>query len=97
MIGVGTTTGRALETVTDESGVIHPGRGWTDLVITPERGVRALDGVITGWHEPESSHLWMLEAIGGRELVVRSYLAAVERGYLWHEFGDLHLILPYPP
>jgi S-adenosylmethionine:tRNA ribosyltransferase-isomerase len=68
--------------------------GWTRLVVTPERGVRAVDGLLTGWHEPDASHLLMLEAIGGRDLVERSYAAALDGGYLWHEFGDSHLILP---
>jgi S-adenosylmethionine:tRNA ribosyltransferase-isomerase len=63
-------------------------------VVTPERGVRAVDGLVTGWHEPESSHLAMLEAIAGRELLDASYAAAVAEGYRWHEFGDSHLILP---
>jgi S-adenosylmethionine:tRNA ribosyltransferase-isomerase len=53
-----------------------------------------VDGLLTGWHEPQASHLRLLEAVGGRELVERSYAAALEHGYLWHEFGDLHLILP---
>src|SRR5919197_1368489 len=67
----------------------EPGEGWTALVVTPERGVRAVDGLITGWHEPEASHLDMLHAVAGRRLVERSYAAALQAGYLWHEFGDL--------
>ena len=63
-------------------------------MITPERGVRVVDGLLTGWHEPEASHLQMLEAVAGRELLERSYAAALDEGYLWHEFGDVHLILP---
>ena len=94
VIAVGTTVVRALETTADEAGRSHPGGGWTELVVTPERGVRVVDGLLTGWHEPESSHLAMLEAIGGRELVDSSYAAAVVSGYRWHEFGDSHLILP---
>ena len=70
------------------------GQGWTGLVVTPERGLRAVDGLLTGLHEAESSHLQMLEAVAGAELLDRSYRAALERGYLWHEFGDVHLILP---
>ena len=73
---------------------VHPGEGWTETVITPDRGVRAVDGLLTGWHEPEASHLDMLEAIAGRDLVELSYEAALAEGYLWHEFGDVHLILP---
>ena len=63
-------------------------------MITPERGILAVDGLLTGWHEPESSHLDLLEAAAGHELLERSYRAALEQGYRWHEFGDLHLILP---
>ena len=92
VIAVGTTVVRALETVTDDDGVVHAGEGWTNLVITPERGVRAVDGLLTGWHEPEASHLLMLEAFAGRDLLERSYAAAVASGYRWHEFGDLHLL-----
>jgi S-adenosylmethionine:tRNA ribosyltransferase-isomerase len=91
---VGTTAVRALETVADASGRVHPGQGWTEEIITPERGVRAVDGLITGWHEPRASHLAMLEAIAGRSVLEASYGAALEEGYLWHEFGDSHLILP---
>jgi S-adenosylmethionine:tRNA ribosyltransferase-isomerase len=94
VIAVGTTVVRALETTADEAGRSHPGRGWTELVVTPERGVRVVDGLVTGWHEPESSHLAMLEAIAGRALLDASYAAAVAEGYRWHEFGDSHLILP---
>jgi S-adenosylmethionine:tRNA ribosyltransferase-isomerase len=93
VVAVGTTVVRALETVTDADGVVHPGAGWTNLVVTPERGVRAVDGLLTGWHEPEASHLLMLEAVAGREVLERSYAAAVASGYRWHEFGDLHLLL----
>ena len=94
VVAVGTSVVRALESAADERGAIRPAEGWTELVVTPERGVRVVDGLLTGWHEPEASHLQLLEAIAGRELVERSYRAALERGYLWHEFGDLELILP---
>ena len=96
VIAVGTTPVRALETAVDTRGVVHPSSGWTELVVTPERGVFAVDGMITGWHEPEASHLLMLEAVGGRPLLERAYAAAHASGYLWHEFGDSHLILPEP-
>ena len=94
VIAVGTTAVRAVETVSDAHGRMHPGSGWTDVVVTPARGVRAVDGLLTGWHEPKASHLAMLEAIAGRGLLEASYRAALEEGYLWHEFGDSHLILP---
>ncbi len=94
VIAVGTTAVRALETVTDSRGLTHPGEGWTRLVVTPERGVRAVDGILTGWHEPRATHLAMLEAIAGRRHLEVAYTAALAGKYLWHEFGDLHLILP---
>jgi S-adenosylmethionine:tRNA ribosyltransferase-isomerase len=94
VIAVGTTVVRALETVARPDGTVESGEGWTALVVTPDRGVRAVDGLITGWHEPEASHLDMLHAVAGRRLIDRSYAAALDAGYLWHEFGDLHLILP---
>jgi S-adenosylmethionine:tRNA ribosyltransferase-isomerase len=94
VIAVGTTVVRALETVAAADGTVSEGQGWTGLVVTPERGLLAVDGLLTGWHERESSHLALLEASAGVELVERSYRAALEHGYLWHEFGDLHLILP---
>ena len=56
--------------------------------------MRVVDGLLTGFHEPEASHLAMLEAIAGRAHLEKTYQAALEGGYLWHEFGDLHLILP---
>jgi S-adenosylmethionine:tRNA ribosyltransferase-isomerase len=94
VIAVGTTVVRALETVAAADGTVSAGGGWTNLVVTPERGLLAIDGLLTGWHEPKSSHLQLLEAAAGLELLNRSYRAAPEHGYLWHEFGDLHLILP---
>jgi S-adenosylmethionine:tRNA ribosyltransferase-isomerase len=94
VIAVGTTVVRALESVADADGVLTGGSGLTQLVVTAERGMRAVDGLITGWHEPESSHLQLLEAATGPELLTRSYAAAHAHGYRFHEFGDSHLILP---
>ena len=94
VIAVGTTVVRALESVADERGRAEAGRGWTNLVVTPDRGLRAVDGLLTGWHEPRASHLQLLEAAAGPELLRRCYEQALEWGYLWHEFGDSHLILP---
>jgi S-adenosylmethionine:tRNA ribosyltransferase-isomerase len=93
VIAVGTTAVRTLETVAGTDGRVHAGEGWTELVVTTDHRVRAVDGLITGWHEPEASHLSMLEAVAGREVIDASYRAALEEGYLWHEFGDSHLIL----
>jgi S-adenosylmethionine:tRNA ribosyltransferase-isomerase len=94
VIAVGTTVVRALETVAEPDGAVNDGEGWTNLVVTPERGLRAVDGLLTGWHEPEASHLQVLRAAAPDELLDRSYQAALEHGYLWHEFGASHLILP---
>jgi S-adenosylmethionine:tRNA ribosyltransferase-isomerase len=94
VIAVGTTATRAIETDADEGGHAHPGDGWTDLVITPERGLRVVDGIISGWHEPEASHLLLMEAAAGRPLLEASYAAALAGRYRWHEFGDVHLVLP---
>ena len=103
VIAVGTTVVRALETVTDRDGYTHPGEGWTDVFITPERGIRSVDAMLTGLHEPRSTHLSMLEALvgsrlgyptSGTEHLEVAYTEALKSGYLWHEFGDLHLILP---
>jgi len=94
VIAVGTTVVRALETAATAAGSVAASVGWTDLTIGPERGLQVVDGLITGWHEPRASHLGLLEAAAGPELLGRSYHAALEHGYLWHEFGDSHLILP---
>nr|WP_037884197.1 MULTISPECIES: S-adenosylmethionine:tRNA ribosyltransferase-isomerase [unclassified Streptomyces] len=93
VIAVGTTAVRALESAADARGRVRPTAGWTDLVVTPERGVRVVDGLLTGLHEPEASHLLMLEAVAGRAAVRLGYAEARARLCLWHEFGDVHLLL----
>jgi S-adenosylmethionine:tRNA ribosyltransferase-isomerase len=93
VIAVGTTVVRALESSIDQDGNAIASRGWTDLLITPERAVRVVDGLLTGLHEPRATHLAMLQAIAGREPIAKAYAEALEHGYLWHEFGDLHLIV----
>jgi S-adenosylmethionine:tRNA ribosyltransferase-isomerase len=98
VVAVGTTVVRALESAVESApeagrGVIAPAQGWTDVVITPERGVRVVSGLLTGFHEPRASHLLMLEAIAGPDLVRRCYTAAIDEGYLWHEFGDVNLLI----
>ncbi len=92
VIAVGTTVVRALES-TAADGAAHADSRWTDLVITPQHDMSVVDGLITGWHHPDSTHLAMLDAIGGHAVVTDSYVAALETGYKWHEFGDLHPIL----
>jgi S-adenosylmethionine:tRNA ribosyltransferase-isomerase len=94
VVAVGTTVVRALETVAETDGTVHPGEGWTKLVITPERGIHAVDALLTGLHEPQASHLLMLEALANREHLRVVYDEALRERYLWHEFGDLHWIVP---
>lgn len=94
VVAVGTTVVRALETVATGRGTVQPGRGWTDLVLDPDHQAEVVTGLISGLHEPEASHLLLLEAVAGAELVQRAYEAAVPAGYLWHEFGDSMLFLP---
>lgn len=92
VVAVGTTVVRALETVATADGWIRSGSGRTDLVVTPERGVYAVDALLTGLHAPRSTHLAMLEALANRRHLQMTYEAAQEHQYLWHEFGDVHLI-----
>jgi S-adenosylmethionine:tRNA ribosyltransferase-isomerase len=94
IVAVGTTVVRALETVALRDGSVRAGEGWTDHVVTPDRPPRVVDGIITGLHAPKATHLAMLEAFTGRERLARAYAAALDGGYLWHEFGDVHLIAP---
>ena len=96
VIAGGTTVVRALETAALErsDGQVVAAAGWTSHVVTPETGVRVVDGLLTGLHEPRSSHLRMLAAFADPDLLSRCYEAAITGGYLWHEFGDVHLLLP---
>jgi len=99
VIAVGTTVVRALETVTDRRGTASAGGGWTSLVIGPDRPLRSVNGMITGFHEPRATHLAMIEqviiAAGGAPSshLDRAYREAQQAGYLWHEFGDSHVII----
>ena len=95
IIAVGTTATRALESaVAMGSGLLTAGSGWTERVITREHPPRIVDGLITGWHDPQASHLLLVESIAGEELAQTAYDAAVAGGYRWHEFGDSALFLP---
>ena len=94
VIAVGTTVVRALETVTGPDGVVQPGEGWTRLIVTPQTGIHTIDGLLTGLHEPQSTHVAILEALSSREHLIAAYGEALAERYLWHEFGDMHLILP---
>jgi S-adenosylmethionine:tRNA ribosyltransferase-isomerase len=94
VVAVGTTVTRALESAADPAGVLRPAAGWTDLVLGPRRPARVVSGLVTGWHAPGASHLDLLEAVAGADLVKTAYRAAVRERYLWHEFGDSCLLLP---
>ena len=88
VIAVGTTATRAIESAAQLDGRVTAASGWTNLVISPERPIRVVDGLITGWHNPEASHLLLVESVAGAELTQRAYDSAVAERYLWHEFGD---------
>lgn len=94
VIAVGTTVTRALETAAAPDGTVHPSGGWTDVVLGPERPIRTVNGLVTGLHNPDASHLLLVEAVAGAALAQRAYDAAVSQRYLWHEFGDSCLLLP---
>jgi S-adenosylmethionine:tRNA ribosyltransferase-isomerase len=94
VVAVGTTATRAIESAVADSGQVEPRSGWTELVIGPERPVRVVNGLVTGWHNPDASHLLLVESVAGPELTQRAYDAAVAERYLWHEFGDSALLLP---
>jgi S-adenosylmethionine:tRNA ribosyltransferase-isomerase len=93
VIAVGTTATRAIESAARPDGIVTAASGWTDLVISPERPVRVVDGLITGWHNPEASHLLLVESVAGAELTQRACDAALVEHYLWHEFGDSGIFL----
>lgn len=94
VIAVGTTVTRALESAAGPDGSVQAGHGWTDLVLGPARPARAVTGLVTGWHAPGASHLALLTAVAGTDLVEQAYDEAVRSGYRWHEFGDSCLLLP---
>ena len=93
VIAVGTTVVRTLETAADPHGHVRPLSGWTDLKISPARPPRVVHGLLTGFHEPQASHFELLRAFVERDLLGRAYDEAIDRRYLWHEFGDTMLIL----
>ncbi len=92
IISVGTTSTRTLETVTDESGVVHPGSGWTQIFIYPGYQFKAIDCLITNFHLPESTLLMLVSALAGRENVLEAYEEAVREKYRFFSFGDAMLI-----
>lgn len=96
VVAVGTTATRAVESATDPDGIVHAAAGWTELVISPVRPARVVTGLVTGWHNPDASHLLLVESVAGPELTQAAYDAAAAERYAWHEFGDAGLFLPAP-
>jgi S-adenosylmethionine:tRNA ribosyltransferase-isomerase len=93
VIAVGTTVVRALESIAEANGRVHPAHDYTRLHIAAGHELRIVDGLLTGLHEPEASHLDLLSAFVPAEKIHAAYREAIEERYLWHEFGDLNLIL----
>ncbi len=96
VIAVGTTVVRALESAWTPEGM-RPRSGFTRLQVNPDRGVHAVDGLLTGFHDPVTSHLALLSAFLGMDGVRSAYAEAIREGYLWHEFGDSHLVMKKVP
>lgn len=94
VVAVGTTATRAIESAVDATGNVRASSGWTDLVLGPDQPVRVVTGLITGLHDPQASHLLLVEAVAGSAVAQRAYDAAVSERYRWHEFGDSCLLLP---
>lgn len=92
IIAVGTTAVRAIETAANTAGEVIAFRGQSELYIQPGYEMKIIDGLLTGFHEPEASHLYMLQAFASKQHLRKAYAAAIQQGYYWHEFGDLHLI-----
>lgn len=94
IIPVGTTAVRAIESAADEDGRLMPYKGYTELFIDGGYRVKVADGLLTGFHEPRASHLHMLQSIAGHKHIEEAYRTAISHAYYWHQFGDMHLILP---
>jgi S-adenosylmethionine:tRNA ribosyltransferase-isomerase len=93
VIAVGTTVVRALESAVQPGGQVEATRGLTRLHITADYRLKAVDALLTGMHEPQTSHLDLLSAFVAAPRLQAAYLEAIQRGYLWHEFGDVNLII----
>ncbi|AFK86691.1 MULTISPECIES: tRNA preQ1(34) S-adenosylmethionine ribosyltransferase-isomerase QueA [Thermoanaerobacterium] len=93
IISVGTTSTRTLETVADDDGIIHAGSGWTDIFIYPGYKYKAIDGIITNFHLPESTLIMMISAFAGKENVMNAYKTAIDNKYRFYSFGDAMLII----
>lgn len=92
LFAVGTTSCRVLESVADENGVIHPQEGETAIFIYPGYRFKAINGLVTNFHLPESTLIMLVSALAGRENVLNAYRTAVEERYRFFSFGDAMLI-----
>jgi S-adenosylmethionine:tRNA ribosyltransferase-isomerase len=93
IVAVGTTVVKALESAADGFKKVHAGHGYTQLHITANTKLQVVEGLLTGLHEPHASHLDLLSAFLPSSVIESSYMEAVRNKYLWHEFGDLNLIV----
>ena len=91
VIAVGTTVVRALESAATDDGVVAAS-GWTDLIIDETYRPKAVDALLSGFHDANATHLSLLHAFVDAELLQDAYAVAAESGYRYHEFGDVHLI-----
>ena len=94
IIAVGTTSLRLLESAADEAGRVHSFEGDTAIFITPGYRFRAIDGLITNFHLPQSTLFMLVSALMGLETMQRAYAHAIEQGYRFYSYGDASLLLP---
>ena len=93
MISVGTTSCRTLESAAGEDGIVKAGSGWTEIFIYPGYKFKAIDGLITNFHLPESTLLMLVSALAGKEHIMAAYEEAVKERYRFFSFGDAMLII----
>ncbi len=90
---IGTTTVRALEYAADEQGRLHPAEGWCGLYIVPGYRFKVVDNLITNFHLPRSSLMFLVSALCGRETLLSCYREAIDRGYGFYSYGDAMAII----
>lgn len=92
VISVGTTSCRTLESAAGEDGIVKAGSGWTEIFIYPGYKFKAIDGLITNFHLPESTLLMLVSALAGKEHIMAAYEEAVKERYRFFSFGDAMMI-----
>jgi len=93
VVAVGTTVVRALETAAAPDGSVMPGEGRTDLLVTPGFPFKVVGALVTNFHLPKSSLLFLVSAFAGLGLIRKAYESAIEKGYRFYSYGDAMLIL----